>query len=560
MERRVFEKIVSVVKADPSKVECWQDLLAFLRNALAENRNDGLALAKDVKRLIRSIVDKGELLVEMSQYGFEVLKLCSPYSLDDYFQALEYGRNTKDKFYLPRRQKLLPIVRDLEKLLITDELDEMFLSSPPRIGKTTLCLFVVSWLVGVQSEKSNLYVSCSGQLCNAFYKGVSELLTDEFTYCWQNIFPNVKFDKGSMCNAKETYLDTKRIKRYHSLTCRSIDADGLNGACDCNGLLIADDLCSGIEEALNPNRMVSLWSKVNNNMITRAKMGAKILWIGTRWSKSDPIGVRMNMLLTESEFKNRRVKIVNLPALDENDESNFDYLYNVGFDTAYYKERRKSFETTDDLASWLAQYMGEPVERSGLLFPQSSLKYYNGELPKDKTPDRIFAPVDVAWGGGDYLSMPVFYQYGTDVYIHDWVFDKGDKFITRPKVISAVLRNNIQAMRFEKNNGGDEYKEDIEVELLTKHNYKLNITSKSASTKQAKETRIFDKAPEIKNFYFLEPSKRNSDYRKAMENLCSYVILGKNRNDDAPDSLSQGCDMMVIKATGPTFEIFTRPF
>lgn len=556
----MFEKIVKLIELQPNKTELWFDLFTIVKSELKVDRSSGLIFSQKIKRLIGDFIKQGVELSDMRKYQFEILRICSPYSLDDYFMALEFERPIKEKFYLPRRQILLPVIRDLEKLLITNELDEMFLSMPPRVGKTTLCIFLISWLLGTNSELANLYSSCSGQLCNAFYKGVGEIITDIYTYQWAKIFPNTKFDKSSFCNSKETYIDTGRVKRYHSITCRSIDADGLNGACDCDGLMIGDDLCSGIEEALNPSRMVALWSKVNNNLITRVKMGAKILWVGTRWSKSDPIGLRQNMLVSESEFKNKRVRIINMSALDDNEKSNFDYKFGVGFDTDYFMQRRKSFETTDDIASWLAQYMGEPIERSGLLFPQDGLKYYNGVLPSDK-PDRIFAPCDIAWGGGDFLSMPIAYQFGNDIYIQDWVFDKGDKFITRPKVIQAIIDHKIQAVQFEKNNGGDEYREWVETNLINEHNIRLNITSKNASNKLAKETRIFDKAPEIKNFYFLEAGKRSADYRKAMENLCSYVIAGKNKHDDAPDSLSMICDMITSVGRKPTsYEIIHRPF
>ena len=83
--------------------------------------------------------------------------------------------------------------------------------------------------------------------------------------------------------------------------------------------------------------------------------------------------------------------------------------------------------------------------------------------------------------------------------------------------------------------------------------------TKSASTKQSKETRIFDHAPEIKNFYFLETGKRGADYRKAIENLCSYVILGKNKHDDVPDGLAQYAKM--VESLGAiVIQIGQRPF
>lgn len=53
--------------------------------------------------------------------------------------------------------------------------------------------------------------------------------------------------------------------------------------------------------------------------------------------------------------------------------------------------------------------MGQPVERDGALLTPESLRYYNGVLPENEDPDRVFMVVDPAWGGGDYTAAPVVY-------------------------------------------------------------------------------------------------------------------------------------------------------
>ena len=72
-----------------------------------------------------------------------------------------------------------------------------------------------------------------------------------------------------------------------------------------------------------------------------------------------------------------------------------------------------------------------------MLFPEEELLYYNGVLP-DGEPDRKVSVCDVAWGGGDSLSMPICYVYGEDGYVVDVVFNNGDKEVTRPIVIGKL--------------------------------------------------------------------------------------------------------------------------
>jgi predicted phage terminase large subunit-like protein len=449
---------------------------------------------------------------------------------------------------------VLKRVVDALQELTDDELDELFISMPPRVGKTSILMFFVTWLIGRNSEASNLYSAYSDTITKAFYNGVLEIIQDPATYLWNEVFPEAKVVQT---NSAEETLNIDRKKRYPSLTCRSLYGT-LNGACDCNGVEISDDLIGGIEEALNKDRLMSAWSKVDNNLLPRAKEKAKILWCGTRWSMIDPAGLRMELLQNDERFANRRFKIINLSALDENDESQFDYDYGVGFSSDYYKQRRASFERNNDMASWTAQYMGEPIEREGALFTPGDFRYYNGELPVGVEPDRIFMAVDPAFGGGDYVAAPVCYQYGDDIYVHDVVYDNGDKKITQPLLAKAVLEHKVQAMQVEANKSTESYKEGIETELK-KSAYKLNITTKAAPTDKAKFQRIFDKAPDIREMMiFREAGKRSKEYSLFMQNVFSYKMLGKNKNDDAPDSLTMAIDM--VRSPYGRVKVFKRSY
>ena len=477
----------------------------------------------------------------------------APHDFDSYLTYLEIDRKAKERFYQPRKRIMGRVVANLQKLA-DDEMDELFISMPPRVGKTSILMFFVTWLIGRNSEASNLYSAYSDVITAAFYRGVLEILQDPTTYLWRDVFPEAKLVET---NAKDETLNIDRKKRYPSLTCRSLYGT-LNGACDCNGFEISDDLIGGIEEALNKDRLMSAWSKVDNNLLPRAKEKAKILWCGTRWSMVDPAGIRMELLKNDERFRDRRFEIMNLPALDENDESQFYYDYGVGFSTDYYRQRRASFERNNDMASWTAQYMGQPIERDGALFSPGDFRYYNGVLP-DGEPDRIFMAVDPAFGGGDFVAGPVCYQYGANIYGHEVVYDDGDKRVTQPLLANAIIRNNVQAVQFEATKATMAYKEGVE-ELLKANGYRLNITTKAAPTDKAKFQRIFDKAPEIReNMIFRESGKRDKAYSLFMQNVFSYTMFKKNTHDDAPDSLTMAMNM-VRTLNGGVVEIMKRPF
>jgi len=411
--KNLISKIFLQIEKDPSDHSAYDDLFSICRSM----EGDDFKTAHELNAKLRSqIVQAMKLSVNISKF-FELyrksLLFDAPYDFDSYLLYIEINRKPEDRFYQPRRRVLKQVADNLQKLA-DDELDELFISLPPRVGKTTLLMFFVTWLIGRDSEKSNLYSAFSDIITKAFYNGILETIQDPATYLWRDVFPNTKIVQT---NAADETLNLDRKKRYPSLTCRSLYGT-LNGACDCNGFLISDDLIGGIEEALNKDRLMAAWSKVDNNLLTRAKEKAKVLWCGTRWSMVDPAGVRMDVLESDGRYTGRRYEIINFPALNEKDESNFNYAYDVGFSSEYYRQRRASFERNNDMASWTAQYMGEPIERDGALFSPDEFRYYNGELP-DGEPDRIFMAVDPAFGGGDFVAAPVCFQYGNDVYVHD---------------------------------------------------------------------------------------------------------------------------------------------
>ena len=462
-----------------------------------------------------------------------------------FMEYMERKRPQREQFYKPRKGTLHHVVKGIQALA-DDELDELFINLPPRTGKTQIVKFAMVWWGGRNPELSNLYTAFSDKITNSFYTGLNELMTDP-TYCYSEIFPHNKIVRTK---GDDEIIDLNRPKSYPTFTCRSLYGT-LNGSCDCSGLGVADDLLSGIEEALSADRLETAWGKFDNNFMSRIKFdyGAKLIDMGTRWAILDPQGRRQELIETGAAYKDWRYKIISIPALNDRDESNFDYAYGVGFSTETYKRRRESFETNNDVASWNAQYMQQPIDRQGSVFTPDTMKFYNGELPKGEDgkiikPDRIYMAVDEAFGGGDFVSAPIAFQYGNMHFVHDVVFDNGDKFITRPLIAEAILKYKVQAVQFEETATTADYHEWID-DYLRERNYQCNITTKAPSTATSKKFRIFDKAPEIREYYFRDSSCRSPMYTQFLSQLYAFKMEGKVKHDDAPDSMAQLCEMKM---------------
>lgn len=409
---------------------------------------------------------------------------------------------------------------------------------------STLCIFFMTWIMGKRPDVASVMSGHSDKLTDGFYRELLSIMSDNETYLWQDVFPNVKIVDNS---AKNETIDLNTKKRFPTMTCRSISGT-LTGAVEIGtgGILYCDDLIEDLEESLNPIRLQSKYDAYLNQLKDRKKLGALELMVGTRWNVFDPMG------RVQQQYEgNERYRFRVVPALNEDGESNFDYPFDLGFDTAYYRDMKESI----DDATWNAKYMGNPYVREGLLFAEDELQFYNGVLP-DGEPEKV-AVCDVAWGGGDSTAMPIAYIYGDAVYIHDVVFNNGDKTITYPAVIGRLKQHRPHRVRFEANNGGHEYADHVDRELRN-DGVHINIFSKSAPNKQSKLARIIQFAPDIKKFYFLADKYRSKEYRAFMREVTLFVQTGKNPHDDAPDSLAQLADELYHGSAIVT--VFKRPF
>lgn len=563
--RNEFQKIINHIKIHNPKYESLKDLLDLCIWQLKDNPDDKDYCFK-YSKYIKDCAMKLHINTADEKYGelyWNTMLYEAPHLFESFMFYMEKNRPPEERFYEPRINPLRRVAKGIQDLA-DDRLDEIFINCPSRIGKTQIVKFAFLWFGSNNPEKSNLYTAYSDKITSGFYDGLIELMTDP-TYTYSEIFPK-NVEKKLITDGKDLTIDLIRKKTYPTFTSRSIYGT-LNGACDCSGLAVADDLFSGIEEALSEDRQITVWGKFDNNFMKRLKRKAKLINMGTRWAPLDVQGRRRNLLENNADYKNRRWHAVVIPALNENEESNFDYPYDLGYSTQDYLMMRASFEENDDMESWLAQDQQEPIERHGALFNPGKMKDFDPtkDLP-DGVPDKIFAAVDPAYGGGDFVSMPICYQYGMDCYIVDAVYDDGDKDVTIPAVTSRIAWHlekfapKTAEVHFEETKTTEEYRIKCQ-EKWEEMGTMVNATHDPAPNNESKKDRIKNHAPDIRKLYFVDINHRTKEYRKFYQNILSFKTEGKVKHDDAPDSVAQLCDMIYgNKRKRATVEAIQNPF
>ena len=478
--------------------------------------------------------------------GYEIYRMESPYKFESYLFYMEKNRKYEKRFYIPRRCTLKVVTEDLQRLE-DDELDVYGLSMPSRVGKTGMGVFFLTWVGYKKPWSHSAAGGHSGQVAKRIFRGYTNIV-DTQDYCFKELFTELHpefpkpIEKISSDPAEFT-INLGDPDEFATMSCRGADASW-TGVIDVSndGYLYVDDLVRDREHSMSATRMENTYQEFQNKMLDRLNNKSKVCLVGTLWSVLDPL---------ERERKrhenNPRALFRRIPALDENDKSNFRYEYN-GFSSTYYINMRDRL----DRAEWCAKFMQQPFVREGLLFEEDQLRFFNGVVPDEKK--KVVAALDPAFGKGDFLSMPICFDFGdTEKYIVDWIYDNRTQAFTVPLIVDKIQDHFIMELNIEKNNGGDLMADNIQKEMDARGIHHCRIIRKSAPVRMAKEDKISAYAPYVlRNFKFLSTKKQleiedepdiyykpTDQYKKAMDALMMYSPEGKNAHDDAPDAIAQ---------------------
>jgi predicted phage terminase large subunit-like protein len=539
----IFQKI----QKDPDDIRAYRDLLNICRETLKTDVPLAVKylekLSDWIEDILPGMTDVGKMR-EMFALHRDVVFAGARESFHLCLLAVEWNREPDKKFYPPRRMVLREVVRALQELE-ERKLDLLAVSMPPGSGKTTLAIFYLTWIAGRHPEEPTLTGSHSNSFVRGVYDECLRIFDQNGDYLWQEVFPETQV---ANTNAKDCRIDLGKRKRFETLQFTSIGT-GNAGLYRAMHLLYCDDLVSGIEVALNKERLDKLWETYTTDLRQR-KIGDHCgeLHIATRWSVHDIIG-RLETMYGNSP----RAKFIVLPAMNANDESNFDYAYGVGFNTQFYRQQR---DIMDD-ASWRALYMNEPIEREGLLYHEDELRRYF-ELPSGD-PDAIISICDTKDKGTDYAFLPVAYVYGQDYYIEDCICDNGLPEIVDARLADILIRHKVKQSRFESNSAGGRVAEKVQ-QMVKDRGGITHITTKYTTAN--KETKIIVNSAWVKEHCLFKDEttyKRNSEYGKFISMLCSYTMMGKNKNDDTADGMAMLAEYAQSLGANKV-EVFQRPW
>jgi predicted phage terminase large subunit-like protein len=234
-------------------------------------------------------------------------------------------------------------------------------SMPPRFGKSeTIAYLYVAWYLGHNPHHHIMMATHTAELSDSFGRKVRDLID---TPDYQEIFPNTQVSKDKSAAGNWT---TSAGGKYLAI------GIGANVAGHGAHLLVADDLVSEQAVLANPDTAFeTAWRYMQVGPLQRLMPGGRIIMIGTRWGKKDPIGRALNWAVENP--LSAQWHEVRFPAILPSGKSLWPEQWPV--------EQLQAKKAGMQPQFWAAQYMQEPTSEEGALIKREMWQIWEKDDP-----------------------------------------------------------------------------------------------------------------------------------------------------------------------------------
>lgn len=405
---------------------------------------------------------------------------------------------------------------------------KIIINMPPQHFKSRTLEHFVAWVLGKDNKQSFLSCSYNNDLAETFSRYIRDeilqpKITDELIY--SDIFPERKI-KDDNRSVGLWAVEGSHFSYRASGMCATIT--GTAGTIRIIDDPIKDDQVSEEEREKQWNWYVATFLSRKD---AREKEPLDILNM-TRWFDNDLTAKILDNYLGKFYYH------LCMPAYNEKTDT---MLCEEVYSKESYMNKLKACEGNELLeALIIANYQQVTYKLKGALF-ESGFKEYS-QMPMDSN-GRVLsygrkAYVDVADRGKDYTCAGAYNEYQGEAYIYDIFFSPERQEITAPQLADWIIRNEINYITFESNNGGETY--GREVYKILKNKGWRRTAFEYKFTKENKEAKIFSNAPlalQVINF----PINWKTKWKSFAKQLLTYQKDQSGRNkakhDDAPDMI-----------------------
>ncbi|WP_416336705.1 phage terminase large subunit [Enterococcus lactis] len=434
---------------------------------------------------------------------------------DDFFS---YCQLIVPDFYKSDREYLVRLCHEFEEFMHSED-DIMLLNVPPRHGKSLTAGRFVEWELGKNPKLRVATGSYNEDMATDFSKEVRDTIAEERVIddqiVFRDIFPDAKLKYGSTA-AKRWALQGAKLSYLATSPGGSATGKGFD-------LLIIDDVIKGIMEAMNELELQKHWDWFTKQMLSRVEKGGKIIVIMTRWHSKDLAG----RIIDEMPGMGYKLRVVKMQALIDEEKRQMlcpDVL-------SYEDFVKKRAAMGPAIAN--ANYQQEPIDQKGRLY--QNFQTYS-VLPDPKDIIKIWNYTDTADTGADYFASPVFVETADHkAYVVDLMYTKEPMETTEIGHANMVIRNNVNHVVIEGNNGGRGFRRNSE--RITKEKGYFGAYFEDFHQSNNKVSRILANSALVQQVVYF-PDDWAIRWPEFYEAMITYQREGKNAHDDAPDAVT----------------------
>jgi len=412
----------------------------------------------------------------------------------------------------PHLKKLCNTLQDFHdgKLLKADgePYKKLGIQLPPRFGKTRTLTNYSAWVLGLDNKRRIISASYGDDLACDFSRFTRDIIAEEKNLPDQIVYSDI-FD------AKIKYGDSSFKKWALEGQFFNYKGTGINSGVTgrgCSEALI-DDPVENAEVAYNEMALDKIWLWYSGTFLSRPEEGARQIVTMTPWSKKD-------LLARLQEAEPGEWFLLSMPACE-----NGVMLCPSLMSYKTYMEKKK----VADANIFSANYDMIRLDVKGKLY--SGFKTYS-DIPQGAA--QKVAYVDTADEGDDYLCAIHADKVKNYFYVTDVYYTKDAQEITEPMLCGIIKNAGTKDAMIESNNGGRAFARNIQ-RILGERGIFCRVQWFHQS--KNKQARILTNASLIQE-YIVFPE----DWAKRWPEFCaalnSYQKEGKNKHDDAPDSLT----------------------
>lgn len=402
------------------------------------------------------------------------------------------------------------------------EIKKLMVFVPPQHGKSEgSTRRLPAYILGHDPNKRIAVVSYSSTKARKFNREIQRIMDDEK---YSEIFPNTKLSNGFDGYART--MDEFEVKGAIG----GVKTVGVGGPLTGEpvDILIVDDIYKDAKSAWSETIRESIQDWYNTVADTRLHNNSQQLVVFTRWHEKDLAGY---LLSKDSDWQ-----VFTFPAIKVGPPNEYDPRHEgeALWPERHNVEKLEGIKHRDPYV-FGNLYQGDPKAKEGLLYKR--FRTYR-QLPTDVT--AIRGVIDTADTGDDYLCQIIYAVSPLGYFLLDVYYTADSMETTEEEVPVRICKHKPESVRIESNNGGRGFARVVERKCRELNNNHTAFDWYHQT--ENKEVRIFTRANEVQNMVFY-PDGWDMMWPEFHSSLTGYMATGKNKHDDAPDTMT-----MIIEA------------